>query len=135
MAIDDQLFNLWRVPPDTLGDPVAAFAACYADPVVINEVPFAVTALVERARQLHVAFSEHEIEVVDRVEAPGKLTVAFKHRAKHTGVWRTPLGDFPPTGRTVDGVGIDVLTIDDDGRISRIWVLADELQRIRQVRD
>ncbi|WP_433306743.1 ester cyclase [Actinoplanes sp. CA-030573] len=133
MAIDDQLFDLWRVPPDVHGDPVAAFARLYADPVIINGVPMAVTGLVERAAALHEAFTGHTIEVVDRVEAPGKLTVAFRHTARHTGVWRTPLGDLPPTGGTVTGLGIDVLTIDDEGRISAIWVLADELQRILQV--
>ena len=39
----------------------------------------------------------------DRVEAPGKLTVAFRHRARHTGVWHTPLGDLAPTGKLVTG--------------------------------
>ena len=33
----------------------------------------------------------------------------------------------------VSGLGIDVLTL-DGGRITGIWVLADELQRILQVR-
>jgi hypothetical protein len=135
VPIEDQLFSLWRFPPDTLGDPVAAFAAVYTDPVTINGAPMSVDDLVDRARTLHKAFTEHDIEIVDRVEAPGKLTVAFRHRARHTGVWSTPLGDFAPTGRTVTGLGIDVLSIGADGRISGIWVLADELQRILQVRD
>ncbi|WP_433381005.1 ester cyclase [Actinoplanes sp. CA-142083] len=133
MAFEDQLFTLWRFPPDTLDDPVAAFSALYTDPVTINGVPMPVSDLVERARTLHEAFTEHDIEIVDRVEAPGKLTVAFRHRARHTGVWHTPLGDLAPTGLLVTGLGIDVLTIDDDGRISAIWVLADELQRILRV--
>jgi hypothetical protein len=133
MAIDDQLFALWLVPPDTLEDPAGAFADLYTDPVTINGVPMPVSDLVDRARALHEAFTEHELEIVDRVEAPGKLTVAFRHRARHTGVWRTPLGDLPPTGHTVAGLGIDVLTIAADERISEIWVLADELQRILQI--
>jgi len=135
MAFDEELFDLWRVPPDTLDDPLEAFRRLYADPVVINGVPMAVVDLVARARALHEAFGEHVIEVVDRVSAPGKLTVAFRHTATHTGTWATPLGAFPATGRTVGGLGIDVLTLGDDGRISGIWVLADELQRILQVRD
>ncbi|TQS42942.1 ester cyclase [Cryptosporangium phraense] len=65
--------------------------------------------------------------------APGKLAVAFRHRATHSGVWATPLGELAATGRTVEGLGIDVLTLDSDGRITEIWVLADELQRILQV--
>ena len=135
MDIDRQLFDLWTVPPDRHGEPIEAFRRVYADPVVINDAPMAVADLVERAAALHRAFSEHTIEVVDRVEAPGKLTVAFRHTARHTGPWVTPLGEIAPSGRTVAGLGIDVLSFDDEGRITRIWVLADELQRILQVRD
>jgi hypothetical protein len=91
-----------------------------------------VADLVERPA-LHAAFTEHAVEVVDRVETPGKLVIAFRHTARHTGLWRTPLGELPATGRMVTGLGIDVLTLDADGRVSAIWVLADELQRILQV--
>ncbi|WP_127504702.1 ester cyclase [Actinoplanes solisilvae] len=115
------------------GGRAGAFARLYADPVVINGVPMSVADLVVRASALHTAFTEHVIEIVDRVAAPGQLTVAFKHSARHTGLWVTPLGELAPTGKTVHGLGIDVLTLDDGGRIAQIWVLADELQRILQV--
>jgi SnoaL-like polyketide cyclase len=128
------LLNLWLAPPDSLGDPIAAFRGVYADPVIVNDAPLAVTDLVARARALHTAFTEHAIDIVDQVAAPGKLTLAFRHTARHTGVWTTPLGDLPPTGRVVTGLGIDVLTLDGDDRITRIWVLADELQRILRLR-
>jgi hypothetical protein len=131
MELEKQLFALWRDPP---GDAEAAFRRLYADPVLINGTPLPVTGLVARAQALHAAFTDHEIEVVDRMRGPGKLTLAFRHRARHTGLWSTPLGDLPPTGRLVTGLGIDVLTVGDDGRITAIWVLADELQRILQVR-
>jgi hypothetical protein len=132
---EKQLFELWSVPPDEHADPVASFRAVYADPVVINDVPMAVVDLVARARALHQAFTGHVIEVVDRVAEPGKLAIAFRHTARHTGVWTTPMGEIAPTGRTVGGLGIDVLTLGGDGRVTAIWVLADELQRILQVRD
>lgn len=134
MDLEEQLFALWRVPPSTHDDAEAAFRRVYADPVLINGTPMTVAALVARAAALHTAFTEHDIEIVDRVQVPGKLTVAFRHRAKHTGLWSTPLGELPPTGRVVQGLGIDVLTVGEDGRITGIWVLADELQRILQVR-
>ena len=134
VEFEEQLFDLWRVPPGEHGDPVSAFGRLYADPVLINGEPMPVVDLVARAAALHAAFTDHVIEIVDRVAAPGKLTVAFRHTARHTGLWRTPLGDLPATGRRVTGLGIDVLTL-DDGRITGIWVLADELQRILQVRD
>ena len=133
--MERQLFELWSVPPDEHGDPVAAFGRLYADPVIINGTAMSVADLVARARALHEAYTDHVIDVVDVVEAPGKLTVAFRHRARHTGPWATPLGEIAPTGRTVTGLGIDVLTLDATGQITAIWVLADELQRILQVRD
>ena len=133
MTTETQLFDLWSQPPDQHREPLAAFRAIYTDPVTINGSAWPVADLVERARALHTAFTEHAIEVVDRVATPGKLVIAFRHTARHTGLWRTPLGELPATGRTVAGLGIDVLTIEGDGRISAIWVLADELQRILQV--
>ena len=102
MTIETRLLDLWSRPPDELPDPLAGFRAVYTDPVTINGTPWPVADLVERARALHAAFTEHVVEVVDRVEAPGKLAIAFRHTARHTGVWRTPLGEVAPTGRTVD---------------------------------
>jgi hypothetical protein len=128
----DRLLQLWSTPPDGDADQLAAFAAVYTDPVLINDTPMALPDLVARARALHAAFSEHEIEVVDRIEQPGKLAVAFRHIARHTGPWVTAVGEVAPTGRTVTGVGIDLLTLEDD-RVAAIWVLADELQRLQQV--
>jgi L-rhamnose mutarotase len=133
--LENSLFALWIVPPDQHGDAEAAFRQVYADPVLINGTPMAVADLVARAASLHAAFTDHDIEVVDRVSAPGKLTVAFRHRARHTGPWVTPLGELAPSGQTVNGLGIDVLTVGDDGRVTAIWVLADELQRILQMRE
>src|SRR5690349_20501603 len=117
MDIEEQLFALWRVSPHEQPDTEAAFRRLYADPVLINGAPMPVADLVARAGALHATFTDHHIEVVDRVQAPGKLAVAFRHRARHTGPWPTPLGELPPTGREVTGLGIDVLTLGDDGRI------------------
>jgi hypothetical protein len=36
MTVEERLFELWSVPPERHGDPLAAFLALYADPVVIN---------------------------------------------------------------------------------------------------
>jgi SnoaL-like polyketide cyclase len=102
------------------------------DPVLINGVPVPVTDLVARARALHRAFSERDMEIVERIAEPGKLAIAFRHTARHTGPWTTPLGVLEPTGSLVADIGIDLLTI-RDGRIAGIWVLADELQRLAQV--
>jgi hypothetical protein len=129
-----QLMDLWVVPTDERPDPVEAFSALYTDPVTVNGTPMSVADLVARARALHVTFADHAIELVDRVDQPGKLAIAFRHTARHVGPWTTPLGEIAPTGRTITGLGIDLLTLDADSRITEIWVLADELQRLLQVR-
>jgi hypothetical protein len=129
-----QLMDLWVVPTDEQPDPVEAFGAVYADPVSINGTPTSLGDLVQRARSLHQAFADHVIELVDEVQQGDKLAIAFRHTARHVGTWTTPLGEIAATGRTVTGLGMDILTFGADGRISQIWVLADELQRLLQVR-
>jgi SnoaL-like polyketide cyclase len=73
------------------------------------------------------------MQIIERIAEPGKLAIAFRHTARHTGPWTTPLGVLEPTGSMVAGLGIDLLTV-RDGRITEVWVLADELQRLVQVR-
>jgi predicted ester cyclase len=127
-----RLMSLWTVPPAERLDPVSDFAQLYADPVQVNGQPLSRTALVERAVAVHRAFSHHRITVVDLVASGDKLAVAFRHRARHVGPWRTSAGVVAATGKEVDGLGIDILTV-RDGRIEQIWVVADELQRLEQV--
>jgi predicted ester cyclase len=131
-ALEARLFELWSFPPDARDDPLAAFGAVYTDPVLVNGASMALADLVARARALHEAFTEVEVEVVDRVVQPGKIAIAFRQTARHTGTWATPVGTIAPTGELVRGLGIDLLTLADD-RVAEIWVLADELQRLAQV--
>jgi predicted ester cyclase len=128
----DRLMRLWTVPPTQRADVESDFAQVYADPVHINGQPVSLAALVDRARAVHTAFSQHHITVVELVENGDKVAVAFRHRAVHDGSWCTSAGVVPATGLEVHGVGIDVLTV-RDGRIEQIWVVADELQRLQQV--
>jgi SnoaL-like polyketide cyclase len=131
-AATERLFALWTVPPDRRGDPVADFAALYAEPVVVNGNPMPLADLVAWDRALHIAFDQHTMDLVDEVRSVGKLAVAFRHTARHVGPWMTSVGTIQPTGRMVAGIGIDILTV-VDGLITQIWVLADELQRLLQV--
>jgi predicted ester cyclase len=127
----ETLLALWDLPPDTRPDPEADFAAVYTDPVQVNGTTLTVAEMVQRARELHAAFTGHEREVLEVVEAPGKLAVAFRLTADHTGPWETAVGVLDPTGRRISATVIDVLTL-TDGRISAITMVADELGRLRQ---
>ena len=68
--------------------------------------------------------------MLDRVEAPGRLVVAFRMRGVHTGPLATPLGTVAATGRAFEIRVIDVLTL-TGGRISAITMVADELTQLR----
>ena len=128
----DRLLALWGAPPDTRPDPEAEFAALYTDPVLVNGTPLTIADLVDRARALHTAFTGQQHEVLDVVEAPGKLAVAFRLTADHTGPWATALGELAPTGKRLTTTVVDVLTLAPDGRIASLVMVADELGRLQQ---
>lgn len=131
-ALVDRLLGLWQEPVDERDDPEAAFREVYADPVSINGTPMPVGRLVERARVLQRAFEGLTIEIVDQVETPDRVVIAFYMRARHVGRLVTPVGTVPPTGRAVEVRTIDVLTI-SDGLVTALWVVSDELGMLAQL--
>ena len=118
---------LWSRPLP--GDDTAAlaeFGALYTDPVDVNGTSVSLTDMLARARAIQSAFSGLERVVLEQVEAPGKVVVAFRLVGTHTGPLPTALGVVPATGGPVDLRVIDVLTL-TDGRISGIVMAGDEL--------
>ena len=111
---------------------MAAFGEVYADPVLVNGTELALTGLVDRARALQRAFDGLSMQILDIVEAPGRVVVAFLMRGQHTGPFASPVGTIAPTHRDIEVRTIDVLTL-TDGVISGIWVVSDELGLLRQL--
>lgn len=128
----DRLAAVWTRIPTTDSADEAAFGEVYTDPVMLNGREVAIGDLVERYRGLHASFADLDIEVLDRRELPGTLAVVLRQRGRHVGPLATPLGTVEPTGRAFDVIGIDVLTVEHE-RISRIWVVADEMARLTQL--
>jgi ketosteroid isomerase-like protein len=127
MAFDvERLLRLWTDLPVDDRAAVTAFREVYADPVMINGAPVDAAALVTRARAIGAAFDRLEREVLDVVDDGGKAAVAFRLRGRHVGPLNTAAGPVPATGRLLEIRVIDVLTF-TDGRISSIWMAADEL--------
>jgi len=126
----DRLLSLWLEPPTDGAE--AAFAQVYADPVIVNGAEMPVAALVARARSLHGALDDVRIELLDQVETPDRIAIAFVMRGRHVGPLDSPLGIVEPTRRDVEVRTIDVLTVDND-LITRIWVVADELGQLTQL--
>jgi hypothetical protein len=123
-AILDRLLDLWTEPSQDEAEQVERFAICYTDPVVINGSPVALTDLVARARMLQAGLADVRRTVVDMVEGPDRMAFAFRLRGRHVGPLPTPLGPVPATDRELDVLGIDILQLDGDGRISGISVLS-----------
>lgn len=70
--------------------------------------PAEVTAVLGAFRE---AFPDNRHESLDVVEAGDKIAVELKVTGTHTGAFRTPQGDIPPTGRTVVWEAVDVVTV------------------------
>jgi predicted ester cyclase len=127
----DRLLTLWTGPVDGQ-DARDAFAALYTDPVKVNGVDLSVDDLLARARALHASFSQLRAEVLQVVEGDDSIAVAFRMCGHHTGPYMGPFGPIARTGVAVQIRTIDVLTL-TDGRISSIWVNADDLGLLRQL--
>lgn len=126
MTVIGRLVRLWTEPVAASAEALAAFREAYTDPVSINGVDVSVAALVERARGLQRAFVDLRLEMIEEIEAPGRVVIVFWQRGRHVGPLETPLGEISPTGRDVAVRVIDVLSI-TDGRISAIQVVPDNL--------
>jgi|SRR5215211_4145264 len=126
MSMVERLLRLWTEPVGATPDAIAAFGELYTDPVSVNGADVALVDLVERARALQRAFADLSVELIDEVEAPGRLVIVFWQRGRHVGPLTLPLGEIAPTGRQVEVRTIDVLSITGD-RISAIQVVPDNL--------
>jgi predicted ester cyclase len=126
-----KLFEAWT-NSDDLSRVQDRFAAIYTDPVRVNGTDMSLTDLAARARSLHEAFSGLRAEVLQVVDGKDSVAVAFVMHGWHTGQYHTPVGKIEPTGSKVQIRSIDLLTI-SDGKISGIWVAADDLGTLRQL--
>jgi hypothetical protein len=128
-----RLMDLWSTPlPADDAVALAAFRELYTDPVDVNGTTTSLADLLARARAIQGAFGDLDRVVLDRVEAPGRLVVAFRMLGTHRGPLPTPLGTVPATGGAVDLRVIDILTL-TDGRISGIVMVADELGNLHRL--
>jgi predicted ester cyclase len=132
IALLERLLPLWTEPVDGRDDPEAAFGEVYADPVAVNGIEMNLTELAARARSLQQAFDQLGMEILDRVETPERVVVAFVMRGRHVGPYVSALGTVAPTGRDIAVRTIDVLTV-SGGIITAIWVVADDLGLLRQL--
>jgi predicted ester cyclase len=128
----ERLRRLWTEPVGDDSAASVAFAEVYADPLVVNGMPMTVAQLVDRARSLQKSFDGLSMQIVDQVDRSDRLVIVFLMRGRHVGPYASPLGTVPPTGREIQVRTIDVLTV-EDGLITGIWVVADDLGLLSQL--
>jgi predicted ester cyclase len=122
----ERLFQLWAEPQPDGPAAEAAFRELYTDPVLVNGNPVTPAELAALARSTQSAYDGIEREMLDVVEHDDKIAIAFRMGGRQVGPLTTPAGPLPPTGEDVWVRVIDILTI-TDGRISKIWMVADWL--------
>lgn len=121
------MMRLWSDPlPDSDQEAAAAFRELYTDPVVVNRAELTAADLVARARAVHRTFDRLDNEILDVVQAEDKVAVAFRMSGRQVGPLATTLGPLPPGDGQLELRVIDILTL-TDGRVSKIWMVADEL--------
>lgn len=125
----DRLMSLWVDPPADDAAALAAVRALYTDPVVVNGAPMTAADLLARVRGMQRSHTGLRHEIIDRVDAPGRLIIAFRLAGTHTGPLTTRLGELPATGRAFEVRAIDILTL-SGGRISEVTMVADELGQL-----
>ena len=131
MAFDiEGLMRLWTEVDLSGRAAQDAFRAVYADPVTINGTPVSAAELVERAAGIRSTFDDLHREILEVCEGDGRVAVAFRLSGRQTGPLATSAGSLDPTGRLLRLRVIDILTLGDDGRISSIWMVADELRAL-----
>ncbi len=134
-AIDidiDQLMALWATPPADDAAALSRIRSLYTDPVEINGATVTADDLLARVRSMQLAYRDLRHELIERVDAPGRLVVAFRLRGVHAGPLATPLGTVPATQRPFEVRVIDILTL-TEGRISTVTMIADELAQLRML--
>jgi steroid delta-isomerase-like uncharacterized protein len=77
-------------------------------------------------------FPDAKIEVVNVIEAGDVLVEEGICRGTHTGSFPTPMGDIPPTGKSVEGPFVDIFEI-RDGKVVSDRLTFDRLQLMEQL--
>jgi steroid delta-isomerase-like uncharacterized protein len=85
-------------------------------------------ALKKRVLNLHAAYADPSFEIDDIFASGDKVAVRWTFQGTHCSA---SLG-VPPTNRTVQVTGINIFRF-RNGKISELWVNADDLSEMRQI--
>jgi steroid delta-isomerase-like uncharacterized protein len=78
------------------------------------------------------AFPDMKKEVTNEVASGDQVVFEVKQRGTHEGTLRTPAGEIPPTGKTVDLSVIEVASV-RDGKLASLRNYSDTQTLMRQL--
>jgi hypothetical protein len=115
---------------------LAAAAACYTADAVFR-APGGVEArggpaIADYFKIWLDAFPDMRIDSTDHVVSGSTVVEVGTVSGTHTGVFRTPMGDVPPTGKRLVGNYIDVFTIEGD-LLKSDYLMFDRLETMEQL--
>ena len=96
----------------------------YASPCLVDGGPasFQPQEAVDDVETWRSAFPDLRWEVMDWFSGDGRYVLRMQLAGTHTGaVYRTSIGEVPPTGERVRASGLEVFIVKDD-RISDVWL-------------
>ena len=79
------------------------------------------------------AFPDAHVDVPDVLITDDTAVEEGTFTGTHNGVFHTPMGDIPPTGRKVSWRQCHLLTVDDEGRFVDHDAIRDDLGLLRQL--
>ena len=87
-----------------------------------------VYGVAERTKE---TFSQFETQIHDIFGSGDRLVVRLSHRGAGAGIWRSRLGNYDVTGKTVNWNAIAIFRFEEQ-KIIEEWVTRDELAMILQ---
>ena len=94
-----------------------------------GEVARGPAAIRAHAARLHAAFSDLRFELVRSAHGEGFSAGEWRSRMTHSGA----IDGLPPTGRVIESAGVDVATLDAEGRITHLVSYYDGAQIMRDL--
>lgn len=78
------------------------------------------------------SFSDLTFTIEDVIAEGDRVAVRGSWQGRHTGTWKTPFGEFAPTGKTVSLPGVMMWRL-EDGKLAEQWGSGDTTDMLRDL--
>lgn len=109
------------------------FAASFANRAMPPEWPKGPEGVRKAVSMLRAAFPDLRYTIEEVIVEGEVISARWTACGTHSGTLSGPMGNFPPTGRTISFPGIAMGRVEDGKASGDTWVLADFLGMLRQI--